>query len=252
MDFVQFPRFSCKNLPIWFAQVESAFALNGIVSDSDKYDYVVTHIPAEFTTMVEDILLNPPIEGGRYGLLKYEFIKRMSVYHLQKEQLGDMKPSEYLRRLREVADQRVSNDLILNVWLNNLPEKVREIVGLETTGHVDTLCEMADKVMALIAPTPLSQLVDDVNIVLQRIDEVTKTVNTIFGVEEQQSPGQKCAVPAVAGSSKEAALSVVKISTNVSPKVICWYHTYYGDNAMACIAPCQYNKYDTTYYYKRQ
>ncbi|CAB3223216.1 unnamed protein product [Arctia plantaginis] len=249
MDYLPFPCFSSEKLAIWFAQVESVFALNGVTTDTDKYDYVVAHTPTEFTSMVEDILLNPPPQS-KYDHIKYEFIKRMSIFHLKREKLSQEKPSEYLRRLIKMADQRVPIEVVLNTWLKNLPKPVREVVSLETSGHVETIGPMADKVMALLPSTELQKNTslssEQFETIVKRIDELAKQVQIVqlmldedLAFEEQQMIKKQERVSGTENKNDEEKGTVK--NKRSSQNALCWYHTVFGERAVACIAPCQYN-----------
>lgn len=247
MDYLPFPCFSSEKLAIWFAQVESVFSLNGVTTDSDKYDYVVAHIPSDFTSIVEDILLNPPPQS-KYDHIKYEFIKRMSIYNLRREKFTTETPSEYLRRLITIADQRVPIELVLNTWLKNLPKPVREVVSLETSGHVETIGPMADKVMALLSPeseNSQSLSSEQYETIVKRLDELAKQVKIVqlmldedCSFEEQQIiKKQERASDTGTKNDEENATEKTKRD---SQNTVCWYHTVFGERAVACIVPCQY------------
>ncbi|CAH0702292.1 unnamed protein product [Spodoptera exigua] len=178
MDNVPFPRFTSDYYTVWFAQMEAAFAANS-VEDSDKYGYIITHIPTAALTLVEDILLSPPT-ADQYENFKYEFIKRLTLQQLKSLPFGNEKPSEYLRKLIKVAGRRISNEVVLNIWQNNLPEKVRQILSLETSRNMDRLSEMADLVMAIARPPPLQisngVCEKQVGVLTQRLDAIEKQV----------------------------------------------------------------------------
>lgn len=228
MDYVPLPIFSSENVSLWLAQCEAAFTLNGILSDLDKYHFIITRIPVKYLSMMEDIVMGPPREEDQYDYFKYEFIKRMSVYKLKNTVMGNLKPSEYLNKLKKAADKRVPIEFILNVWFNNLPLKVREIVSLETTGHVDTLCEMADKAMALLNPQRAvnGDLSDDkYETIKGRLDDLTKQVRVVQlmldGEDYEAQPGQLCSI-ATPGSSNDDASSP-NAQNNIPNKIVYVY-----------------------------
>ena len=253
MDFVPFPSFSKEHLSIWFAQMESAFTLNGIVEESDKFDYLLIYVPSDSLKVVEDIVLNPP-SNDKYGHIKFEMIKRMTIKRMMEVEFGNETPSEYLRKLKDIAGQRVTNEEILNVWLNNLPEKVRELVSLGT-GSIDRLCEMADKAIVLLNPTPkdtsstqpkLNQEISHnewCEMMKYRMEALAKKLVKHMGNKESEDDGKKHSL------SLENILKLQTEEFNVlnwnwnassSSKTVCWYHTNFGDKAIACVAPCEY------------
>jgi hypothetical protein len=102
---VRIPPFWPEKPGIWFAQVEGQFQMAGISNDLTKFHYVIGQLDHQFATEVEDIIVNPPT-SNKYEKLKYELIKRLSASRENKvkqllihEELGDRKPSQFLRYL---------------------------------------------------------------------------------------------------------------------------------------------------------
>ncbi|CAD0199958.1 unnamed protein product [Chrysodeixis includens] len=220
MDAVPLPIFSSENVSLWLAQNEAAFALNGIISDLDKYHFIITRIPVKYLSMVEDIVMTPPREDDQYDYFKHEFIKRMSVHKLKNTAMGNMKPSEYLAKLKKVADKRVPMEFLLTVWFNNLPAKVREIVCLEATGHVDTLTDMADKTMALLKPQLAANgdsPEDKYETIKGRLEELTKHVRAV----QMMLDGEDCdAQPAAAPGSSLNEPASPNAQKNIPNKIV--------------------------------
>lgn len=259
MDYyARFPSFSSENLPIWFAQMESTFALNGISDDSEKYACVLVYVPSEALRIVEDIILNPPTTD-QYKYLKNEFIKRMMIKKLVKVEFGNETPSAYLRKLKDIAGQRVSNEEILNLWLNNLPDKVRQIVNLRNNGNMDSLCEIADKAIVLMTPASqnstateskskedLSQLshMEWCEMMKSRMNNLLKELEDYminkYDKNHEDDVQETLSQESILKGQKETINTSNRNSTTSSSKKMCWYHTKFGDNAVTCVAPCQY------------
>lgn len=103
---VRVPPFWPEEPEIWFAQVEGQFSISGITNDATKFNYVISQLDNKFSREVKDVILNPPA-CDKYGKLKTELIKRLTASNEKKlkqllmhEELGDRKPSQFLRHLK--------------------------------------------------------------------------------------------------------------------------------------------------------
>jgi hypothetical protein len=94
---------------VWFAQAEVQFSLAGISSERTKFHYVISQLDQRYAAEVEDIITSPPQQDPysklRTKLLKRLFLSRKKRAHriLTLEEMGDRKPSQFLRHLRSLA-----------------------------------------------------------------------------------------------------------------------------------------------------
>ena len=158
---LKLPPFWPADPDMWFAQVEAQFATRGITSEKTKYDYIVASLSPDIATEVRDLILTPPM-ADPYTLLKGELIKRTVGSNQQKLQrllneleLGDRKPSQLLRRMRQLWCGGDGDDTILReLFLQRLPNNVRMVLapsGNDIT--LDNLAEMADRILEVSTPT---------------------------------------------------------------------------------------------------
>jgi len=87
----------------------------------------LTGIDPRYTIEVRDIILNPPAERA-YETLKSVLIKRLNLLQehktrrlLEHEEIGDRKPSQFLRHLRGLAGNVVGDPILKTIWLSRLP-----------------------------------------------------------------------------------------------------------------------------------
>ena len=112
---VKSPTFNADDPILWFAQIEGQFVLSNITADSTKFYHVLAHLEPQHSTEVRDLIVNPPTTG-KYEKLKTELIKRLSASEERKlkqllihEELGDRKPTQFLRHLQQLAGPTVPN-----------------------------------------------------------------------------------------------------------------------------------------------
>ena len=130
---------SLKLLPFWpadpdlrFAQVEAQFSTRGVTSEKTRYDYIVAALSPDTATEVRDLILTPPTTTP-YTTLKKELIRRTTGSNQQKLQkllneveLGNRKPSQLLRRMRQLWTGDETDDAVLHeLFLQRLPTNVR-------------------------------------------------------------------------------------------------------------------------------
>ncbi|GBM46209.1 hypothetical protein AVEN_270218-1 [Araneus ventricosus] len=148
---VKVPPFWRENPAIWFSQLESQFITSGIVQNSTKYHTVVTSIETEILSQVSDIITSPP-KDDMYKKLKERFINIFSDSEerrlkklLQDVELGDKRPSMFLRQMQDLAGNRVGDELLRSLWLQRLPTQMQEILTT-SSDDLNKLSIMADKI----------------------------------------------------------------------------------------------------------
>jgi hypothetical protein len=126
---VRLPPFWAERPNVWFAQAEAQFTLAGISSEQTKFYYVIAHLDHRYATEVEDIITSPP-EREPYTTLRTELIRRLSPSKEQRihqlltlQEMGDRKPSQFLRRLRSLAPD-VPDDFLRSIWSSRLPTNI--------------------------------------------------------------------------------------------------------------------------------
>ncbi|KAJ8918508.1 hypothetical protein NQ315_015213 [Exocentrus adspersus] len=118
---VKLPPFWPKKVSLWFTQIEAAFEIGRVTKDGTKYTYVVRALSPEYMEEVEDILTAPPKEN-RYEALKTTLIKRLSDSDikqarklLEKAEIGDRTPAQFWRYLKNLANHKLQDDLLVEM-----------------------------------------------------------------------------------------------------------------------------------------
>ncbi|GFW57239.1 uncharacterized protein TNCV_541531 [Trichonephila clavipes] len=69
-------------------------------------------------------------------------------------ELGDMKPSQLLQKLKTVATSDISDNLIKTLWLEKLPESIKNILVVSDE-NLSKLAVMADKISDMTPRTEI-------------------------------------------------------------------------------------------------
>ncbi|XP_071477952.1 uncharacterized protein [Diadema antillarum] len=140
---------------VWFGQAEAQFATPNITSDQTKHHHIVSALQPEIAVEVRDLIINPPVEKP-YATLKAELIKRTTASEqrrvqllLSDEELGDKKPSQLLRRMRQLLGERhLEEGIFKELFLQRLPPNVRVVLAASVDAvSVDALSNLADRIM---------------------------------------------------------------------------------------------------------
>nr|XP_037870018.1 uncharacterized protein LOC110385715 isoform X1 [Bombyx mori] len=70
-------------------------------------------------------------------------------------ELGDQKPSQLLRRMRDLARDKIPDDTLRVLWQGHLPAPVRTVLAITETKDMEKLAAAADKVMETLQPSQL-------------------------------------------------------------------------------------------------
>lgn len=240
----QLPNFWADKPKCWFAQAEAQFAIAGITQDDTKYGYVISMLDTRIVDEVEDIISNPP-DKDKYKNLKTELISRLSTSKeykvrqlLSEEQLGDRKPSAFLRHLRSLAGTNIGDEGILReLWMRRLPTEVQRILIAQKDLPLEKVAEIADAIVD--SPVGLSSRVhaaaagssnfSDLSRFARTLDELSKKVDVLYK-DRQRSRSKSRSGPNQSRSSSRA---------DGKPK-ICWYHKKFQLKASKCISPCEW------------
>lgn len=245
---IRVPPFWPEEPEIWFAQVEGQFAVAGITSDATKFNYVISQLDNRFSKEVKDIIINPPT-SNKYGKLKTELIKRLTASNEKKlkqllmhEELGDRKPSQFLRHLKGLAGRDVTDDFLKTIWTSRLPLGIQTVLaGQPSTSTTDDLADLADRVHDLASTTPTVAAVGD-SVPGSIVSELTKEIAELRRQIQKMSSSDRSSRGRhrSSGHSRSRSTSRQRSNSNYRKFPLCWYHGKFGDKASKCIRPCDF------------
>ena len=168
---------------LWFAQAEAQFALACITSERTKFNYVISQLEFKHAAEVKDIITSPPTDG-HYTTLKTELVRRLSSSRDQRvrqllmhEEMGDRKPSQFLRHLKSLAPD-VPDDFLRSIWSSRLPRHIETILAGQAEGNLEAASQLADRIaeVALLPTTAAIAQAPDTISLLQKIEDLSRQV----------------------------------------------------------------------------
>jgi len=109
--------------------------LSGITQDATKFYYVISHLENKYTAEVVDVVTNPPPTGG-YEKIKAELIRHLALSEVQRvrqllmhEEMGDRRPTQFIRPLQTLAGPSVPSDFLRTLWTNRLQPTIQAITA---------------------------------------------------------------------------------------------------------------------------
>lgn len=147
---VKIPPFWMDRPEIWFFQVEAQFKISGIVAEETKFNYLVSQLEPKYVENIWDIVTsNSATKYSESKTRLLELFKESESTRIKKLitgiDLGNLKPSQLLQKLKSVATSDVSENLIKTLWLEKLPDSMRNII-LVSDEELPKLAVMADKI----------------------------------------------------------------------------------------------------------
>lgn len=238
------PPFWKKNPQLWFRQLEAQFSTSNITTEATKFNHLVGVIETDILDYVCDIILTPPA-ANPYQAIKKRLIKQFTVSDQQKLkalleelQLGDLKPTDLLRKMKVLSCGKVSDELMQTLWLQRLPTTIQTVLATNTA-PLDDLATLADTMYEVIqasssavvqevkqsSDTKMNDLVNVVYKLEDKIDSLKKSFHKSWNSNRQKSRSRS---PTPARASQ------------VSSTKLCFYHKHFSGKAKKCVKPCDW------------
>lgn len=246
---VRVPPFYPEKPALWFAQLEGQFVLSSITNDSTKFYYTIANLEAQYAAEVEDVITSPPVTD-KYEKLKNELVKRLSASREKKvkqllvhEELGDRKPSQFVRHLQNLAGPGVPEEFLRTIWTSRLPQSTQTIIASQPKATLEELAELADRIHDVVTPshqvastsTAAPSVVAAMERQIAALTEQVKALSTEVRRSRHRPPTQRHR-----SNSRHRNRSSTRSPANHSRYPQCWYHSKFGEKAQKCVKPCDY------------
>ncbi|XP_052744261.1 uncharacterized protein LOC128199315 [Bicyclus anynana] len=250
---VKVPPFWPDEPALWFAQLEGQFALANITVDATKYNYVIANLDIKYITEIKDIIKNPPA-ADKYEKVKAELIARLSVSQEQRvrqllthEDIGDRKPSQFLRHLQNLAGPNVPDDFVRSLWSSRLPTHIQVILASQQKSTLEELAKLADTVSDVIGTQQVHELAaptanDEVCELKRAIDELTRQVAAMSSPPHAQLSRARTRPNERHGWRHRSRSPAY----NPAADTLCWYHRKFREKSTKCREPCFFSRNSVT------
>lgn len=239
------PQFWRDKPRLWFAQFEVMIA-NQKLGDEGKFGLVVANLTKPEVEQISDIIMTAP-NSKRYEEVKKRLV---SVYEetegkqfqqlLNEMELGDQRPSQLLRRMRELARDKMPDATLRMLWIGHLPAATRAVLAVSDESKLDSLAAMADKMHEQIKevnsvcschsqPSTSQQQTSSEQNIISMIESLTKEVAALKMDRESRQQPQRY-------RSRSRSKSRDRRSGS------CYFHRKFGKKAYRCRSPCDYKK----------
>ncbi|KAF7263448.1 hypothetical protein GWI33_002279 [Rhynchophorus ferrugineus] len=136
---IRLPAFNPNDPEMWFLQVEWTLKHAGITTSAEKFEIVRAALDPIYTQEVRGLLFNPPSEAeDPFSKLKEALreclglsIQNRTRQLLEREEIGDRTPSQFLRRLQSLAGDAAGHDIIKVIWRNQLDPITRASIAAQ-------------------------------------------------------------------------------------------------------------------------
>ena len=242
---LRLPIFWAKSPTAWFIQAEAQFTLARISSDISRYNHVLTSLPEDVIDSIIDYIQSPP-KVNVYEGIKCLLIERHSMslerrieQLLSNEQLGDRRPSEFFRSIKQLAGTSgtIGDKLLINLWTRRLPQAISIAIIAQGNKSDAELTTLADRIWeASHRPT-----VNEASSVSE-VSSLRAEIAQLKSVMEKFAKSNNRSRTYQRSSSQRDRPDRSNNRSSSRHIDICWYHRRYADKATKCAKPCSYQK----------
>ena len=247
------PAFTSHDPNLWFTILEVNFKAYSISTSLAQFSHACTLLPSDVVAQVSDTITSAPSSDTPYEDLKAAVLARLqsSVTArlqelLSKEELGNEKPSDLLRRMKRLlGDKSGSFDttLFTHLFYQRLPPALqRNLFSVKDKLPLPDLAQLADDYMDSVptepTPTPSVAAVTSTSETQQLIHLVTQLSMKVNALEERLSDTRR---PRSPSSRRFRSRSRSRGRYTHTPGV-CFYHNRFGSDAIKCAKPCSFGQ----------
>ncbi|PNF17578.1 hypothetical protein B7P43_G15176 [Cryptotermes secundus] len=262
---VRLPPFWAEQPAVWFAQAEAQFSLANIRDEQTKFYYTISQLDQRYAASVADIITAPP-EHNPYATHRAELVGRLSPSKEQRihqlitvEEMGDRKPSQFLRHLRTLAPD-MPEYILRTIWSSRLPPHIRTIPAGQNDCSLEAAARCADCItetalrpaLASVGPSPNAALREEIEDLSRQVAALRAEQNRPRNSSRDPPPTSKDHPPNPRDPRYRTRFSHPVTRNhhthNRSPSrddpatTLCWYHRRFRARAQRCTSPCDYHQ----------
>ncbi|XP_037520524.1 uncharacterized protein LOC119397157 [Rhipicephalus sanguineus] len=239
---LRLPSFWSQDPQVWFHQVKRQFSLYHIASETTRYYHVASVLPPEVASELSDVVSNP-LDTTPYQHLKTKVLERFMPSErvrlqqlLAEGDLGDRRPSQLLRRMRQLLGEHAvsaHSELLRELFLQRLSQPIRLVLAAAGDISLDRLAELAHQVHVVTSP-PVNAVLPPAGAAISRLK--VRTDELAASIAALRNPLQETRSP----RSGRRALPRTREAQSPSPPPLGWYHRRFRHRAATCTPPCSW------------
>lgn len=241
------PDFWIEMPRVWFAQFETMMAPQK-QGDETKYGVVLSKLGKDAVSQVTDIIISPPATN-KYGAIKerllavYEESEERQFQKLVSEiELGDQRPSQLLRRMRELArNSQVAEKTLHSLWMSRLPDHVRAVLMVSQDQKLDNLAAIADKILEGRSGEVSEMSSGQTQLMVELVSQMSKLTMEIAALKVNSFNNGHRNYRRNRSQPRSRSHSRTRITPD-SPNWLCKYHLRHRNRARNCEKPCNWKK----------
>lgn len=250
---------------LWFISFEAA-THDLKKGQAQLAQMVIAQLERQDIEQITDLLYNPP-ETGQYDAIKERLISayeesdsRQFQKLLSEMELGDQKPTQLLRRMRNLARDKVPDSTLRLMWTNHLPPHIRSVLAVSesftTKTQLEELALLADKMMeqakevasiSAITPKPTPSLApEDILDLKNELRKLSLEVSELRSRNNYRRPYHRFP-PRYQRRNASRSQSRSRAQTpSETSSSLCYFHNKFGANARRCRSPCNFTNNTNT------
>ncbi|XP_047543247.1 uncharacterized protein LOC125075582 [Vanessa atalanta] len=166
-------------------------------------------------------------------------------------ELGEQKPSQLLRRMRDLARDKIPDDTLRILWQGHLPSSVRAGLAVTEVKELENLAVIADKIVETSKPMQIAEIAHvkphtstDTDRIMAEIAklrcEVAELKRTRPRFQHRRDGGR---TRSTSRNRSRDPSSQRPRRTPESPDWLCYYHHRFRARAIKCAEPCAWRKH---------
>lgn len=250
---VRLPQFIPGDPRLWFCMVDRSFEASGVTTEQTKFGHVLGVLDPRYAQEVRDIISTPP--ENPYTRLKEELIKRLGASQeentrrlLESEEIGDRKPSQFLRHLRNLSGGTVDDSVLRTLWISRLPQSMQPIMATQKDVALDKAAEVADAacISTTVQPAhvaevqPMASFEALINIkIAQMALDLRQEIAAVRRRDYSPANNYRGRSRSRGRDNYDRNRSNSRSSELING--VCWYHHTFGESARKCKPNCPKN-----------
>ena len=251
-----------NNTPItWFNTAVNLAHLENVHEEQEISCAIIMKLPVkiikEITNEIEELKKSKnPLDLLRKTLNeKFRNTSRNILNScIEDTSLGDRKPSEIYRSLKQKLNQIEKNsEFTKSFFLRSLPDNIRIQLATATTNSGEELAALADRIHAEtnlevnhIHNKNKNEIHEKQNILIE-INKQLENFNIQFKTLEKRLNNLEFASSKLNNNQRTTdRRENTNITSNQNKTGLCWYHENYGIQAFRCQSPCNFNNLNQT------